>query len=217
MDRVSVKRCTAAFDEAHVGIVSPFSYYPGSGRTDADWKYTRCIRTYSRILYLPISVPVKDGYVDEKTLLESDWATGAVMFCRREVVEDVGWDGSYFLGTEDVDICMRAKKAGWRVVVVPSAIAFHTGESTRTSAATAYYGPRNRLWFARKYRTRRVQFLLTVCTTFLLFRLAAVDLIRGRRPPHSRAAARGFKDGWLLWPNSTEALPEEPFVVKHGL
>jgi GT2 family glycosyltransferase len=213
IDRSSAGRCVAAFDTENVGIASPFAYYPGSGRPTVDWRYARSLRTYSRILRRPISVPLKDSGANNTSfseLLDSDWAAGAVIFCRHEVIRDVGWDGSYFLGVEDVDICMRAKKSGWRVVVVPTAIAFHTGESTRTSTITAYYAPRNNLWFARKYHNRRVQALLTAYLLFLLCRVALADVLKGRRPPHARSATRGILDGWLLWPDSTEALPGEP-------
>ena len=222
IDRASLDRCMAAFDVGDVGIASPHSYYPGSGSPAANWKYTRCTRTYSRLLHLPISVPLKGSHVNggmsnHAELLDNDWAAGAVMFCRREVIRDIGWDGSYFLGVEDVDICMRAKKAGWRVVVVTSAIAFHTGESTRTSTMAAYYALRNRLWFARKYHDRRVQYLLTGYLLLLLGRIAVKDVLKRRRPSHARSAIRGIWDGWLLCPDSTEALSGEPFVVERGL
>jgi N-acetylglucosaminyl-diphospho-decaprenol L-rhamnosyltransferase len=214
IDRASVNRCIAAFDVQNVGIASPSSYYPRSEGSTVAWKYTYCIRTYSRILHLPISVPLKDrhvaGSMSRSELLDSDWATGAAIFCRHEIIRDVGWDGSYFLSVEDVDICIRAKKSGWRVVVVPSALAFHTGESTRTSTMSAYYALRNRLWFARKYHDRRVRVLLTAYFLLLLFRLVVADLLKGRRPFRARCATRGILDGWRLWPDSNDALSGEP-------
>jgi N-acetylglucosaminyl-diphospho-decaprenol L-rhamnosyltransferase len=221
IDRASIDRCIEAFDIRNVGIASPHSYYPGSGRPRIDWKYTQCTRTYSRFLHFPISVPLKDSRINGKLsageLLDSDWAPGAVIFCRYEVIRDVGWDGSYFLGVEDVDICMRAKRSGWRVVVVPSAIAFHTGESSRTSTMSAYYAPRNSLWFARKYHARHVQAFLTLYFLLLIWRIALADMLKRRRPPNSKSAARGIWDGWRLWPGSTEALPGEPLVARRGV
>ena len=214
IDEISVERCVQAFDVKDVGIASPFSYYPSSGMPTLDWQYARCIRTYSRVLRRPISVPLKDSHAHGEAslgaLLDNDWAPGAAIFCRHEIIRDIGWDGSYFLGVEDVDICMRAKKSGWRVVAVPSAIAFHTGESTRTSAITAYYAPRNQLWFVRKYYGRRVQALVTAYLLFVLCRVAIADVLKKRRPPHTKPTTLGILDGWLLWPNSTEALPGEP-------
>jgi GT2 family glycosyltransferase len=214
LDRRVVEYCTSAFDVAGVGIVSPYIYHPGSGNTAVDWKYSLCTRTYSRILRLPVQVPLKDSSANDGTrplgLLDNDWATGGAIFCRREVIRDVGWDGSYFLSFEDVDISMRAKKHGWRVVTVSSAVAFHSGESTRQSPMAAYYTMRNLLWFARKHRGRSLQALLTAYLLLLLCRIAAADVLKKRRPRHAKPATRGVLDGWLLWPESTEALAGEP-------
>jgi GT2 family glycosyltransferase len=214
IDRAAVENCASAFDVPEVGIAAPYLFHTGIKGTLVDWRNTRCIRTYSRILGLPIQVPLETspigGNANQPDLIDNDWATGGAIFCRSEVVQSVGWDGSYFLSFEDVDISMRTKKAGWRVVVTPSAIAFHSGESTRTPTSSAYYAMRNRLWFARKYHNRRVQTLLTAYILFLVARLAAVDLLKRRRPARSKPATRGALDGWLLWPQSTEALSNEP-------
>jgi N-acetylglucosaminyl-diphospho-decaprenol L-rhamnosyltransferase len=214
IDRDSVCQCLAAFDICDVGIVSPYVYYPRTGKPSSDWAYARCVRTYSRVLHLPIQAPFGSNHTGDKVgsaqLIENEWATGAAIFCRYEVIRDIGWVGCYFLGFEDVDLSMRAKKIGWRVVVARSATAFHTGESTRSSTMAAYYASRNQLWFARKHRHRRLQTLLTVYLLVLLCRIAVADVLKKRRPAHTRAAARGIIDGWILWPKSTEALPQEP-------
>jgi N-acetylglucosaminyl-diphospho-decaprenol L-rhamnosyltransferase len=220
IDKKSVEQCMAAFDVADVGIAAPYLYHPTSGNPIVDWRYTHCIRTYSRVLGLPIQVPLKGSRVHGKLspaeLLDNDWATGGAIFCRHEVIRDVGWDGSYFLGFEDVDISIRTKENGWRVVIVPSAIGFHTGESTRTSAMAAYYTMRNHLWFARRHHGRKVQALLTAYLLILLCRVAVADVLQRRQPPHARPATRGILDGWLLWPDSTEALLGEPLWTSDG-
>jgi N-acetylglucosaminyl-diphospho-decaprenol L-rhamnosyltransferase len=219
IDKASVEYCIAAFDIKDVGVSAPSIYYPGRRIPAVDWKYAHCIRTYSRILGLPIQVPLDDGLVkamtDQADLIDSDWATGGTAFCRDAVIRDIGWDGSYFLGYEDVDISMRAKAHGWRIVLVPSAIAFHSGRSTRKSAASAYYGMRNSLWFCRKYRTRRVQALLTAYLLLLLCRVTAADLIKSRQR-RARPALRGLLHGWLLRPVSVEAFSEEPMWSSKG-
>lgn len=220
IDRASVDYCKSAFDVDTVGVAAPYLRHTGRKGLTVDWKYTICKRTYSRFVRLPIQVPLEDSRIGVEMgpaeLLDNDWATGGAIFCRREVITDVGWDGSYFLGFEDVDISMRAKKCAWRVVIVPFANAIHTGESTRTSIASVYYGMRNALWFARKHHNRRVQVLLTAYLLLLLFRVVAADVLKGRRPPHGRPAARGILDGWLLWPKSMDALAGEPLWSGEG-
>ena len=53
---------------------------------------------------------------------ECDFVTGGAMWIRREAWEQVGaLDPSFFLYCEDVDWCIRARRAGWRIAVAASA------------------------------------------------------------------------------------------------
>ncbi|HZT57758.1 MAG TPA: glycosyltransferase family 2 protein [Pyrinomonadaceae bacterium] len=55
-----------------------------------------------------------------------DWVSGACMFVRRGVFDEVGLlDERYFLYWEDADICRRAREAGWQVVYYPRASVTH--------------------------------------------------------------------------------------------
>jgi GT2 family glycosyltransferase/glycosyltransferase involved in cell wall biosynthesis len=58
--------------------------------------------------------------------------TGACMYLKRELIDRVGSiDTEYPMAFEDVDWCLRAWQAGYRVVYEPSAILEHTESSTR--------------------------------------------------------------------------------------
>lgn len=83
-----------------------------------------------------------------------DIVSGCVMMFRRETVERVGlFDDRYFLYWEDVDMCFRARAAGYRTAMVPGAHMVH-GLSITTgfgSPLVAYYETRNRLLFFRNH------------------------------------------------------------------
>lgn len=208
--------CVSAFERDDVGIVTPYLYHPARKNPAVNWKYTYCMRTYSRFVRMPIQVPSErapsGSSMVSPELIDNDWATGGVIFCRAEVIRDVGWDGSFFLGFEDVDISLRAKKSGWRVVVVPSAIAYHSGESTRERAISSYYAMRNAIWFARRHHGWVIRAMRTIYLSAVLSRIAAADVLKRRRPAHAKWAARGICHGWLMLPAGTEALDGEPLV-----
>ncbi len=65
------------------------------------------------------------------------WLSGSALLVRREAFEAVGgFDSTYFMYFEDVDLCDRLARAGWRSVYVPSAVVEHTGgHATRRSPA----------------------------------------------------------------------------------
>lgn len=57
---------------------------------------------------------------------EIDSAVGAFLFIRRSVLEKVGYfDEDYFLYGEDIDICYRVKKAGFKIMYVPEVKVIH--------------------------------------------------------------------------------------------
>jgi N-acetylglucosaminyl-diphospho-decaprenol L-rhamnosyltransferase len=216
IDKDSVETCVSAFEYEDVGIVAPYVYYPGQKDLASNWKYTYCARPSSRFVRIPIHVPLdcqpSSKSTSSQELADNDWVGGAVIFCRAEVVREVGWDGSYFLTFEDVDISLRAKKCGWRVVAAPTAIAYHSGESTRARGTSSYYGARNAIWFTRRHHGKVIQAMLTIHLSTRLFRIAAADVLKQRRPAHAKFSARGIWHGWLMLPAGPEPLDGEPLA-----
>jgi N-acetylglucosaminyl-diphospho-decaprenol L-rhamnosyltransferase len=62
-----------------------------------------------------------------------DWVSGACFAVRRAAWEELGgFDEGYFMYAEDMDLCWRARQAGWQVVVQPAAVVTHQqGVTTR--------------------------------------------------------------------------------------
>ncbi len=66
------------------------------------------------------------GYLPRTTIHEIDALSGAFMIVRRKAGEGVSWwDEDYFWYGEDVDFCYRLKKAGWKIMYVPSVSILH--------------------------------------------------------------------------------------------
>lgn len=61
-----------------------------------------------------------------------DWVSGACFLVRREAWVGLGgFDEAYFMYAEDVDLCWRAGRAGWKVAFEPAARVIHAqGVST---------------------------------------------------------------------------------------
>lgn len=54
--------------------------------------------------------------------------SGACMLLRKEVFDGVGgFDSNYFMYAEDLDLCLKVKRAGWKVCYVPDAVIIHHG------------------------------------------------------------------------------------------
>ena len=75
-------------------------------------------------------------YLDENKSYEVDAISGSFMMMRKEVYEKVGgFDEQFFMYGEDLDLCYRIQKAGFKVFYVHSTQIIHyKGESTKRSS-----------------------------------------------------------------------------------
>ena len=94
---------------------------------------------------------------------QTDFATGCCMAIRSEVFKKIGlFDREYFLYLEDMDLCQRAKKAGFEILYSPKGHLWHkvARSSGIGSGLNDYYITRNRLLFASKYASVRAKLAL---------------------------------------------------------
>lgn len=64
--------------------------------------------------------------------VEVAWVTGALLVVRREMVEQIGYfDERFFLFFEEVDLCRRARSAGWTVLFTTSTCYVHQQGASR--------------------------------------------------------------------------------------
>jgi len=131
---------------------------------------------------------VDRGHFD--TQVESRFATGCAMLIKREVLEKVGYlDKRYFLYLEDVDLSLRAKKAGYEIGFCPGSIVWHKNAGSSGGAGSKthrYYQARNRLLFSLLHAPFRAKLTaVRLALRFLLFgdeyqKLAVWHLIAGK-------------------------------------
>lgn len=75
---------------------------------------------FYRLFHIPVKSE-KDNYnldnLDNDGIYEIDCLTGAFMFIRYSVLKEIGFlDETFFMYGEDIDLCYRIKKAGWKIV-----------------------------------------------------------------------------------------------------
>ena len=77
------------------------------------------------------------SHLSQDTTHPVDTVMGAYMMIRRETMDLIGLlDEDYFMYSEDVDYCYRAKEAGWDVVYYPEAVATHYKYGSRGKRRT---------------------------------------------------------------------------------
>lgn len=63
---------------------------------------------------------------DHASVAEVDWGLGAAMLVRKRALPGaMPFDERFFLYFEDVDLCLRLHRAGWKVIYNPAAVMTH--------------------------------------------------------------------------------------------
>jgi GT2 family glycosyltransferase len=117
--------------------------------------------------------------LDEPDLTrEVDEPAGASLFYRREVLFDLGLlDDDYTFAFDDVDICTRLKRAGWKIFYLAEAEVTHYGGASlgKSTADMTYYYLNGLLTFYKKNRPRPVSFCMQLMViAAILFRIPVI-------------------------------------------
>ena len=127
-------------------------------------------------------------------------AQGAAAAYRRQLLDEIGgFDESFFMYLEDVDLAWRQQLAGWRTVYAPQAVAYHHLSASGGGVTASYYTGRNTIYVLVKDvpgPLLRRSFAAVVAAQFRIFREATMAW-RGQA---ARARIRGQLAGLLTWP-----------------
>jgi hypothetical protein len=130
-------------------------------------------------------------------LQTNQYIPGVAMFVGKKVFEKIGFfDERYFLYFEDVDFCVRAQKAGFKLAVTPDTIIRHNPSSSASklgAASLLYYHYRNAHLFNAKNAPFWIKVLLPFWSIWVIIKQAAKILL-GRNTQISKAILRGVLD-----------------------
>jgi O-antigen biosynthesis protein len=132
------------------------------------------------------------GQFDEPC--EVDYVCGAAIAMRRDVIDQVGFlSPAYFPAYyEETELCVRARRAGFKVLYAPKAVAVHH-ESVASGGARART-------YLRRYHENRMRFVLRNYSRRELFGrflpAEALYLVKSCPPSERKICLRAYFDAW---------------------
>ena len=131
----------------------------------------------------------------------------AVGFSPRAWDEVGGFDSTIFLYHEDLELCLRVRRAGWRLRFDPRmASVHHLGTATGSATGSALYLEHLTRTRFRPYKSRLYRvYLAGVHGFYVLLRAAGLIVREGRiGRPKARALLRGYASALrTVWPRAT--------------
>jgi N-acetylglucosaminyl-diphospho-decaprenol L-rhamnosyltransferase len=177
------------------GIVAPKILGSDGSLQFSQRRFPTIRSTFSQALFLHRLFPQAD-WSDEvvraarayETESSPDWVSGACLVIRRSLLESIGgWDDSFFLYSEDTDLCRRVRAAGFDVLYVPAATAVHVGGQSAPRANLLPLLAESRVRYARKHERARRAFLQRMGVALSALSHLLVARRQSVRAGHARA------------------------------
>lgn len=150
--------------------------------------YTFC---RGRILY---TTEKDNGQYDD--VQDIFWATGAALFIRSRCFHEVGgFDADFFAHMEEVDLCWRLQRVGYRICYCPGSRVYHVGGGSlpQGNPRKLYLNFRNNLIMLWKNLHPADRWII-LAQRFFLDLLAAVKSLVAGKPKDMAAIFRAFRD-----------------------
>jgi GT2 family glycosyltransferase len=109
--------------QPRVAALGPRIVYPDGRRQASAWRFPTPLNS---LLSLPslgkVGIVQSHGWIPRPV----DWVMGAALLLRRSALEEVGlFDEGFFIYSEEVDLQLRLRRAGWDVHFFPAATVVH--------------------------------------------------------------------------------------------
>jgi hypothetical protein len=111
---------------AAIGIVGPKIYfYDFEGSNSIIWSAGGKVSWWREPFYYHLGYTHNDS-PEYQVVKEVGFVSGAAMMLKRGVAEEISFLNShYFFGYEEIECCLKARKAGYKIVYVPNAKVWH--------------------------------------------------------------------------------------------
>jgi GT2 family glycosyltransferase len=162
------------FENKDFGVVGISLRYPNGNYQLSYWYENNFMNEFknkkSEDSFKRNDTKIISNYVNNDSVKEVDWVSGAAMIIKKDVFNDVkGFDEDFFLFYEDADICKRIKLNGGKIYYFPFDGLIHfKGENVNESFLneTYYHSKKSQLLYYKKHNNYLNRVMLRLYLVF---------------------------------------------------
>ncbi len=155
-----------------------------------------------------------EGQYNDK--LEVFWTSGAAMVIRTDLFKKAGgFDVKFFAHMEEIDLCWRIRKCGYRFLCVPQSVVYHLGGGTLdyNNPKKVYLNLRNSYWMILKNYSMLTLFLVIPLRVFIDLAYVLLFLVQ-RKLNNFAMGIKGITEGLLGILTISKKRKELKFFIK---
>jgi GT2 family glycosyltransferase len=183
----------AAIEDENIGIVGPkIYYYNYDNRNDVIWSAGGKIKLWKPQVQRHIGEN-DDDLPKYQRKTDVEWITGALFMLKRQLFEELGlYYPGYFLGLEDTEYCLNARKRGYKIVYVPTARVWHKVGASVKKSDRSYADPASYYNFIKRNFPLAVYIYQLLLLPFVILYWGLLYLIRHRDKRSARIFIHNF-------------------------
>jgi GT2 family glycosyltransferase len=196
-------------DHARVAALGPRLVYPDGRHQHSAWRFPTPLVS---LLSLPTLGRLGIAQSRGDAPRPVDWVMGAALLLRRQALEEVGlFDEGFFIYSEEVDLQLRLRRAGWEVHYFPAVTVVH--HESQFSAElperriNEMWRSRHRYW--RKHHSTPGARLAALSTGIQYGLRAGLAPVAGRDPGFAGRMRLHVRDAWRVTGPGLRELAEE--------
>ena len=147
VDKNWLKEIAPAAEDEKIGVIGTKILYP----------YTHTIQSIGFDIqqsgYPVPRMALQGNAPNIEKIVDVDFVAGTALAIKKSVLDKIGLlDSKYPAYFEDIDLCFRARKAGYRVVVAPNSLVYHFGSASfgKNSRRSIYFFEKSRIIFLKQ-------------------------------------------------------------------
>lgn len=181
--------------DSGIGVLGPtiYDYKPPSRLQSSG---SKILWNQGDAINLTFEEGIKTGVPEEV-----DAVTGCALLAKSELFSKVGLlNKNYFAYFEEIEWCVRARDAHYKIMYVPKGKVWHKGGATsnKITGFALYHHTRNRFWFMKQHAShKQYAIFISYFLGFKFFSFVGWALLH-RNKPLLMSFLKGVKDGLLV-------------------
>ena len=135
----------------------------------------RKLQLWQEVILPLLWIMPKDSFEDYTQIVKTEHISFWAVLIKSEVFQKIGlFDNKLFWSWEDIDFCIRAKRANISMVRVPFSIVYHKSNSSKIGKVLQYYSTRNKFIIMKKYTSNFEYIIFVIYMVLVHFWLVAL-------------------------------------------
>lgn len=184
------------YSDSEIGIVGSIIRYfdtPNTIQTIGGGRFFPLLGN-GKLFYKNSNLSILKTLDFDREIKKLDYIMGASMLMKKEVIDNIGFfDENFFLYSEELDLCKRAKENGYKITVAKKSYIYHKDSASTKDQKGMFYYLINK---SNAYYVKKHYGIILASIAF--FNNLLINILSSYKRKYLKDTIRGYIDGYKI-------------------